>query len=188
MPDNYSRIDIIVDLETASLNTYSGKVLQIGVFAVQPNASYSAVIDDYLGKHDEDTLHWWKVQSPALYNYVTEPTNSAERALVNVTDFIDRHRRNTSNLYIWGNSSTFDLTLLSNLYMRYTKKVPWKYYEERCLRTIFDVMKISDEQRLQAIQYTQQLNTDSPTWQKHNALFDAVYEAQLLRKCGLGEL
>lgn len=43
-------------------------------------------------------------------------------------------------LRIWGNSARFDLGILEELYHKAHMKLPWKFWEERDLRTAFELL------------------------------------------------
>lgn len=63
-----------------------------------------------------------------------------------------------NSTFIYGNGSSFDVTILSEAYSRCGMKIPWKYWFIRDLRTVMDIGGIK--------------MSDVPQYNKHNALYD----------------
>lgn len=72
------------------------------------------------------------------------------------------------NVNVWANSPSFDLILLSNAYKKFNMAIPWKFYNERCVRTISylkpDVKK----------------NTNRQKGVAHSAIDDCIYQIEYL--------
>jgi hypothetical protein len=68
-----------------------------------------------------------------------------------------------SDVKIWGNGATFDVSIMEDAYRR--DKTPWKFWNVRDMRTIVDFDR---------------LNTDRPIFkgEKHSALADAKHQAE----------
>jgi len=60
-------------------------------------------------------------------------------ALLRFNQFLHQAARGRE-LRIWGNSARFDLGILEELYRRFDMEVPWKFWEERDLRTSFELL------------------------------------------------
>lgn len=83
---------------------------------------------------DAETIKWWINQSSEaqfeIFNY--EKREVIEQALRKLNHFIT----NQDEVIIWGNSPRFDCGLLENIYDKLALKPPWKYWNERDLRTL----------------------------------------------------
>jgi len=77
---------------------------------------------------------------------------------------------------VWGNGADFDNMMLASLYDACRLAVPWKYYSNRCYRTLKSFSRPSDMVTREGIH--------------HNALDDAVHQAyvavRIMRRMGLG--
>jgi len=83
----------------------------------------------------EDTLAWWKKQSPEARQVLADADNpemadSVSTALQLLADFIPK------DAIIWSNGANFDQPLLSVAYDKSGMETPWKFWNSRCHRTI----------------------------------------------------
>lgn len=120
------------------------------------------------GEMDASTVLWWLQQSDearrALYDaeHVREP----EYALAEFSSFVANN--STEAPKVWGNGANFDNTILASMYRRYNTSPPWKFWNDRCYRTIkathpdFPGLDIA------------------PNSIKHHALSDAMHQARTL--------
>ena len=80
---------------------------------------------------DADTIMWWMEQSQDARKSLTEgEIISIQQALIDFREFCNKEYQ------IWGNSARFDLGLLENAYDKISISIPWKFKQERCLRTL----------------------------------------------------
>lgn len=80
---------------------------------------------------DADTIMWWMEQSQDARKSLTEgKVISIQQALIDFREFCNKEYQ------IWGNSARFDLGLLENAYDKAMLSIPWKFYQERCVRTL----------------------------------------------------
>jgi hypothetical protein len=109
------------------------------------------------GMHiDPATEKWWEQQDDDV-NY--EALKNTDRvSLVNALKSFKKWFGNSYNKKIWGNGSSFDCTILGEAYKKSNMEVPWKFFNERDLRTIMDLGKVN--------------SFDLPQYQKHHALWD----------------
>lgn len=111
-------------------------------------------------KVDADTILWWMQQSEeARAGFGGCTTVSIRRALLDFSSFCH------SDYKVWGNSARFDLGILENAYKRVGMPVPWKYYNERCVRTLASICpELKDK--------TEFIGT------KHNPVDDCYYQIE----------
>jgi exodeoxyribonuclease VIII len=111
-----------------------------------------------------DTLVWWSTQSAQARNALLEDQQPLSYVL---SDFAQWVRNNAGgNAIPWGNGASFDLAILNDAYAEAASLSPWKFWNERCLRTlkneVFDV------------EYPEFQGTP------HNALDDAKHQARMV--------
>lgn len=111
-------------------------------------------------KMDASTVIWWLQQSESARNEFKD--NDKEKTIAEVLDKFSAYVN--INAKVWGNGSDFDNVLVSYAYDRCNKKLPWKYYNNRCFRTLKD-------------KYSRKLEPAKNT-EAHNALADAIWQAQ----------
>jgi hypothetical protein len=106
-------------------------------------------------KSESDTIKWWKEQNKNVkYEAINNPDRkSLEEALHELSKFV------ANSQYIWSQGS-FDSVILENAYRACSIDIPWKFWNIRDSRTLFDIAKID----LKMIEYKK----DSA----HNALID----------------
>lgn len=76
------------------------------------------------------TLIWWFNQSKDAQMQMLVDPKPIEQALALLNGFIDQKS------IVWGNSCRFDLGLLQNAYTKLKMEIPWRYSNERCVRTL----------------------------------------------------
>lgn len=80
---------------------------------------------------DADTIIWWFNQEDEARKVITSST------AYNLRDVLHSFNALCDDSYqIWANSPSFDLVLLANAYERVGLPIPWKYYNERDVRTL----------------------------------------------------
>ena len=84
------------------------------------------------------TVLWWMKQSDEARKVFSDSrAESIKTALPAVKAFLETHA--TSGVKVWGNGSDFDNVILANAYKACEMKLPWKYYNNRCYRTVKDL-------------------------------------------------
>lgn len=151
--------NIMVDLETLS-TSQNAVVLEIS--AVEFNRKTGEMgevfdvkleLDEQFKSHreiDERTLLWWLDQSREAKNEVFNGDVKAS-VFYALEDFSAFVKRCDNQLYgnendhrvvkLWGNGSTFDISILQSLYEQFWTKnnIPWKYWAVNDVRTIVDL-------------------------------------------------
>lgn len=138
MKDNF-----MVDLETMGTTPYSAivsiGVVQFDLTTGEYGESFYRTIDLQscldVGLHtDQSTVDWWKKQSQVTIDKLYIDTKPLPIILEEFTEWFKTVI--TSFKYVWGNSASFDLGLLSQAYNKCNMSIPWAYWNERCCRTI----------------------------------------------------
>lgn len=112
----------------------------------------------------DDTLAWWREQSDEARAVFAAPTVAPVVALQDFAAFVHGMDR------LWSNGANFDGVLLTSLYHSFGMGVPWKFWQERCHRTLTDI-------------YYSLFGTGRPKKQvAHNALADARAQAEVAAK------
>lgn len=116
---------------------------------------------------DKDTIDWWKSQPKgAIEGWTKDPQPLATA----IQMFDDWWKEGPKKQLFWCNGLSFDPVILKSSYAALDKKVPWGYYEECDLRTIFTFMG--------AREGFKQKREDSGTY--HDAMEDAKAQAEAL--------
>lgn len=130
--------NIMVDLETMGSGSNSA-IISIGAVrfgdgklqeTFYTNINLQSCIDAGL-QMDASTIMWWMKQSDSARKAFNSGVLLTE-ALTNFGTFI----LSKPNPEIWGNGVDFDNVLLANAYRVIKKQLPWKYWNNRCYRTI----------------------------------------------------
>ena len=170
--------DMMLDLETLSSSPRAA-IVQIGACMFDRETGeigdrFKVVTAPDLDKYDVsyDTLHWWFGQSVEAQDaimpretLVTIPLNAA------LEDFL-RHfvlHQDTATLCVWATPTTFDNVILENALRTEGFIVPWRHYNARDCRTLFELAGIEKEDRVK------------PEL-AHDALSDAIAQAKTVAK------
>lgn len=170
--------DLMIDLETAGLPP-TGALMSIGACffdmktcTIGPTFSRTinlatAVRDG--GTMDPGTIIWWLGQNETARRNVMFSTYDIRQVLTEFAAFIAEHS-SVKEVKPWGNGSSFDLTLLNGAYRRAGIDTPWKFWNERCFRTI------------NAMYPSVEYNVEEKGDAAHTALDDAIFQARHLFK------
>lgn len=142
-------MDIMIDLET--LGTYvDAPIISIGAQAfdlekgILTDTFYMALdVKDQLDTKkrfmSSDTFKWWLSQSAGAKGVFRENATPTEVALQTLAGWIlglaGSKAQSTRKICVWGNGSSFDITLMETLFVDYGVKCPWMYYKVMDLRT-----------------------------------------------------
>lgn len=168
-------LQVMIDLETISQRK-NAAIISIG--AVKFNAT--EIVSEFyinidpksckeLGLHiDPKTIEWWRGQSPEAIAALSVDKQHIGVALTKFAEWYG-----PKSLPTWGNGVSFDNVILENAYQIANIMVPWKYYHERCFRTVTNLFNIK---------------VPKPEGTLHNALDDARNQTQWLQKILQGAL
>lgn len=174
---------VMIDLETLG-NRPGCAILSIGAVAFDPrNGQLGPELYVVASRVDQakmpllhesaDTLKWWLSQAEAARQVLDEADKKTalplEKALAQLTNFLDKF--GLKRVKVWGNGSDFDNAILSCCYNAVGLPVPWEYWNNRCYRTLKNLVPSEKPKR---------------TGVYHNALDDAKTQAlhavELLRR------
>lgn len=167
-------LDVAIDLETMSTRP-DAAVIGIGAVEfslpeMKLGARFYAAIDldscQAAGlRLDASTVTWWMKQSDTARSALTRNTKPLAEVLDEFHAFLIGCGP-TNEIKVWGNGPSFDNAILANAHAAIGKPLPWKYWNDRCVRTVLAMFP----------------NIEKPPRQgtHHNALDDAIYQAETL--------
>lgn len=132
---------LMVDIETMGTKSYSS-IISIGALEFDINTGVTgkefhvgvdlrSCMDAGL-KVDPATIQWWMDQSDEARKSINNMDSvPLIEALSMFSDFMKG-----MNYQIWGNGVRFDLGLIENAYHILKLPIPWKFYNERDVRTL----------------------------------------------------
>lgn len=131
--------NIMLDLETLG-NKPGAVIVAIGAVRFGGGAlgeEFYARIDAQSGVDcgltlDAGTVLWWMKQGPEARAELLQPGEDLGQMLDAFIDFCAPSR----DTLVWGNGSDFDNVLLAAAYEKVGMAVPWKFYNNRCYRTL----------------------------------------------------
>ncbi|EEQ6720003.1 exonuclease [Escherichia coli] len=165
---------LMIDLETmgknpdAPINALAGKFFDPATGEMGPEFSKTIDLETAGGVIDRDTIKWWLKQSREAQSAILTDEIPLDDALLQLREFIDE---NSGEFFVqvWGNGANFDNTILRRSYERQGIPCPWRYYNDRDVRTIVELGKAIDFDARTAIPFE---------GERHNALDDARYQAK----------
>ncbi|EEZ0240750.1 exonuclease [Escherichia coli] len=167
-------IHLMIDLETMGKNP-DAPIISIGAIFFDPQTGdmgpeFSKTIDLETagGVIDRDTIKWWLKQSREAQSAIMTDEIPLDDALLQLREFIDENSGEFF-VHVWGNGANFDNTILRRSYERQGIPCPWRYYNDRDVRTIVELGKAIDFDARTAIPFE---------GERHNALDDARYQAK----------
>ena len=88
---------------------------------------------------EADTVQWWMAQSEEARQVMlySQKYASDQAAAITMFEFwLNLQQPDYTQLRIWGNGAGFDNVLLEQMYARCTRTPAWKFYQNRCYRTL----------------------------------------------------
>jgi exodeoxyribonuclease VIII len=160
----------MLDLETMSVRS-NASIASIGAVKFEVG---TGIVDKFyrtidlrtckaVGLHiDPETVEWWNKQSKEARQALLKDNVSLNQALDDFTEWFGR-----SSLPTWGNGAGFDNVIMENAFAACNMKRPWRPWEDRCYRTIKNIIQVPADDR-QGVY--------------HNALDDALHQTRHLLK------
>ncbi|EFF0758099.1 exonuclease [Escherichia coli] len=167
-------IHLMIDLETMGKNP-DAPIISIGAIFFDPQTgdmgpefSKTIDLDTAGGVIDRDVIKWWLKQSREAQSAIMTDEIPLDDALLQLREFIDE---NSGEFFVqvWGNGANFDNVILRRSYERQGIHCPWRYCNDRDVRTIVELGKAIDFDARTAIPFE---------GERHNALDDARYQAK----------
>ena len=160
--------DVMLDLET--FGTRQGNVIRsVGALVFDRNsdrvgAEFYMNIDESSCIErgltiDAGTAAWWETQPKAARDaLLVDPRSMVEVAV----EFVSWYRRQRVT-NVWSQGANFDEPLWSYFIDKAGQQVPWKFWESRCTRTIYDAANFN-------------MHSVKRAGQHHNALDDCRHQ------------
>lgn len=164
-------LHVMLDLET--LSTASNAAI-VSIGAVKFSLTDEAIRDTFYCTVDAksckalgldislSTVEWWSKQPRAVMDALRKDAKPLRDALTEFSKWYG-----STSLQTWGCGASFDNVILANAYEAAGMTRPWKYWHDRCYRTMKEVVKLPEEER-------------QGTY--HNALDDAMHQTRHLLK------
>lgn len=160
-------MDVMIDLETLGSSSNS-IILTIGAIKFNREECPGDLKDmdtfycrvniptqKQLGlEEDKSTIEWWDKQDSKVKNEAFK-----DKKRIELKDALEKFNKwFDGSQFIWGNGSSFDCSIMENAYRKTKVDVPWKFWNVRDVRTIFDLGNVKSYQL--------------PQMSKHHALVD----------------
>lgn len=165
---------VVIDLET--MGTIPGSAI-VSIGAVQFDPTVGILTDrtfyrelDWQNQKssgfivDPNTCAWWDKQSSDV-RQALNGLDDLNDVLIEFLEWLP------ANVKVWGHGSIFDIALMEHCYRRFNIDIPWKFWNVRDTRTIIDLFETKRGGINNSFKGT-----------KHNALDDAIHEANLMIK------
>jgi len=161
--------ELMVDLETMG-NRPGCPVIAIGAVYFGPKGlgeEFYEVIDleDAVREGavmDASTVLWWMKQSDAARAAFARKGKPLREVLEAFAKFCKPGTK------LWGNGAAFDNTILASAYAMCGMDAPWKFWDDRCYRTMKNIAPKVELPKLEG-------------FVAHHALWDAKLQAEHLR-------
>jgi hypothetical protein len=167
---------LMIDLETLG-RTPQAPIIAIGAVYFDPNTgalgeSYYSAIDFESACERRTpyaaTVKWWLSQSDDARKAVVKGKEDMKEALRGLIQFIKANDGAT----VWGNGSTFDISMLEDCIRQYKGRVPWQFWAVRDVRTVVEMGELKGVKR-DSVKFI-----GTP----HHALDDAKHQARYVSK------
>src|SRR6266481_5841850 len=165
-------MDVMIDLETLA-TVPNAIVVSIGAcfFDIQsgtigPTFYMAPSVAEQIEsgrKLDPDTLKWWLNQSDSAKKVFNEKSKSVANVLTTFSQWYKSVPVETKKINVWGNGSTFDISIMENIFRQLNIGIPWGYSKVMDLRTFKRFVASGQD--------------IAKTGIAHNALDDAVSQA-----------
>ncbi|ELH3379672.1 3'-5' exoribonuclease [Escherichia coli] len=165
---------LMIDLETMGKNP-DAPIASIGAVFFDPQTGemgpeFSKIInmDTCGGTVDISTIEWWLQRSGEARAAILADRIPLDDALLQLREFIDE---NSGEFFVqvWGNGANFDNVILRRSYERQEIPCPWRYTNDRDIRTMVALGLVMDFDAR---------NVTTFEGERHNALHDARYQAK----------
>ena len=161
---------VMIDLETMSTES-NAAICSIGAvkFSIEQGVleTFYCTVDAADCKRygldiSADTVRWWSKQPREVLELLRKDNVPLQTALIQFS-----HWYGNQKLPTWGCGSDFDNVIMENAYKAVNMRRPWDAWQNRCYRTIREVIQIP---------------LDDRDGVYHNALDDALYQTHHLIK------
>ncbi|HII2250602.1 TPA: 3'-5' exoribonuclease domain-containing protein [Escherichia coli] len=135
---------LMIDLETmgtnpdAPINSIGGKFFDPATGEMGPEFSKAIDLETSGGIIDRKTIKWWAKRSREAQSAIFTDEIPLDDALLQFREFIDENSGECF-VQVWGNGANFDNVILRRSYERQGIPCPWRYYNDRDVRTIVEL-------------------------------------------------
>lgn len=165
---------VMLDLET--LGTAQGSIiLSIGAAVFFPQGkghteTFYRNIDPVASKNlgfttDPETVAWWQKQSEEAKESLVKDRIPPDQALADFSKFFYQ----VGGEQLWCQGANFDEPMLSKAYKILGRSIPWKFFNVRDTRTVYDICRFDTRSLKRLGTY-------------HNALDDCKYQIECVQK------
>jgi len=171
--------DVMIDLETLSTRAHA-VVLTLGAIKFDRQAIQTPTLETMntfyrrinlrscmdLGLHQsESTIEWWSQQAPEARSEAFALEDRVEIWKV-LDDFSQWFAGSTKP---WSHGASFDVPILAEIYARLNKEPPWKFWNIRDTRTLYETFGVT--------------NSDLPQANYHSAIHDCHRQIWGVQEC-----
>lgn len=169
-------IDVMIDTETMGAGPDCALMSIGAVFFDEATGQLGAEFNRNIhlatavaagGEMDASTVLWWLSQPDEARLALRMSAESIADVLQAFADWLRRNGPGDADLRVWGNSPSFDCLKVERAMGRLGIATPWRYYNERCYRTV--------RERAPSVELDERQGL-------HNALEDAKFQARHLLK------
>lgn len=161
---------VMIDLETMGTTPQSA-IVSIGAIVFDPRYGKVSKETFYRELDWEDqerhicpeTTKWWEGQT-AEAKAAQFGLDALEDVLKELAEWLPKDAK------VWGNGSTFDISMLEDAYRQYDIEIPWKFWNVRDCLTVLDMYESTRGG------FNKTVNRQGA----HNALQDAKFQAQYI--------
>lgn len=149
-------MNIMLDIETLSSKP-NGIILSVAAvpfyFEVEspslaPFQMNCSIDEQYAkGRHiDTPTLQWWMHQPRFKERYKDQhhPTYVLHGLVYAIENWKKGFNAKSKDVRLWAKSPSYDLVMLKSLADDFYVKLPWKFYQERDVRTLYELGDIDN--------------------------------------------
>ncbi len=167
-------MNIMIDIETLGVSSRA-PILSIGACSFDQEGIhrrfYTAVILELGAPFEPDgsTLAWWMEQDEEARAVFNDP---ARKPIGGAMQFLHAwicSVQEDHTIKVWAKPPRFDITILEHAFNHSKVRVPWHHRNVLDMRTLTHALDLKGKQ------------APAPTGTSHNALDDAIYQAQYVR-------
>nr|WP_249534104.1 3'-5' exonuclease [Escherichia coli] len=122
----------------APINSIGGKFFDPETGEMGPEFSKAIDLETSGGIIDRKAIKWWAKRSREAQSAIFTDEIPLDDALLQLREFINENS-GESFVQIWGNGANFDNVILRRSYERQGILCPWRYYNDRDVRTIVEL-------------------------------------------------
>jgi len=164
--------DIMIDIETMGVKS-NAAIIEIAAvpFNIETGETSDNIFHEYIDLQSSidsgmtccaSTIQFWSTQKRVL-DGIEKPMEES------VTDFEIYMLELDNDINVWSNSPSFDLVILKSAFDIIKRPYPWKFWNERDLRTY---RAMNNETNIEHVRTTE----------RHNALLDCLDQIEIIRK------